>query len=67
MFHLDHKVALVTGAASGIGAAIAAVFAEAGAHVYVTDRDDAGARADTGSSRRASQRAATGPDATPPQ
>jgi NAD(P)-dependent dehydrogenase (short-subunit alcohol dehydrogenase family) len=47
MFHLDHKVALVTGAASGIGAAIAAVFAEAGAHVYVTDRDDAGARAQT--------------------
>lgn len=33
---------MVTGAASGIGAAIAEAFARAGAHVYVADRDDHG-------------------------
>ena len=37
MFSLRGKNALVTGAGSGIGAAIAKVFAEAGAHVIVTD------------------------------
>jgi NAD(P)-dependent dehydrogenase (short-subunit alcohol dehydrogenase family) len=37
MFSLKNKIALVTGAGSGIGAAIAAKFAEAGAHVFVTD------------------------------
>ena len=44
MFKLDNKVALVTGAGSGIGAAIAEVFAGAGAHVYVADRDEEGGR-----------------------
>jgi len=42
MFRLDNKIALVTGAASGIGAAIAEVFARAGAHVFVADRDEQG-------------------------
>ena len=42
MFNLTDKVAVVTGAASGIGAAIAARLAEAGALVYVADRDEAG-------------------------
>jgi len=42
MFRLDDKVALVTGAGSGIGAAIAELFAGAGAHVFVADRDEAG-------------------------
>jgi len=39
MFSLRNKTALVTGAGSGIGAAIAETFAHAGAWVFVTDRD----------------------------
>jgi NAD(P)-dependent dehydrogenase (short-subunit alcohol dehydrogenase family) len=37
IFELKGKSALVTGAGSGIGAAIAGTFARAGAHVFVTD------------------------------
>lgn len=47
MFSLKNKIALVTGAGSGIGAAIAHTFAEAGASVFVTDRDEAGGTATT--------------------
>ena len=43
-FDLEAKVAIVTGGASGIGAGIAAVLAEAGAIVVIADRDEAGAR-----------------------
>ena len=41
MFDLTGKIAVVTGAASGIGASIAECYAHAGAHVFVTDRDAA--------------------------
>jgi NAD(P)-dependent dehydrogenase (short-subunit alcohol dehydrogenase family) len=44
MFDLQGKMAVVTGAGSGIGAAIARVFAARGAHVAVVDRDDIAAR-----------------------
>jgi NAD(P)-dependent dehydrogenase (short-subunit alcohol dehydrogenase family) len=44
MFDLKGKMAVVTGAGSGIGAAIARVFAARGAHVAVVDRDQATAR-----------------------
>ncbi len=42
---LAKRVALVTGAASGIGHATAALFAELGAHVVLCDRDEAGVTA----------------------
>ena len=38
------KVALVTGAAAGIGLATARAFANAGASVIVADRDERGAQ-----------------------
>jgi len=40
MFSLKNKITLVTGAGSGIGAAIAEAFAQAGAYVFVTDREE---------------------------
>jgi NAD(P)-dependent dehydrogenase (short-subunit alcohol dehydrogenase family) len=40
LFSLQNKIAFVTGAASGIGAAIAETFAQAGATVWVADRDE---------------------------
>src|SRR5262245_13080168 len=52
-FDLKNKIALVTGAASGIGAAIAHTLARAGAHVVVTDREEAGGQATTDAIRQA--------------
>lgn len=40
MFNLENKIALVTGAASGIGEAIAVTLAHAGAFVYAADLDE---------------------------
>lgn len=45
MFGLDNRSALVTGAGSGIGAAVARAFAAAGARVLVTDIDEQAAKA----------------------
>ena len=48
MFSLKNKTALVTGAASGIGAAIAETFAQAGATVWIADRNEADGKAIAG-------------------
>lgn len=48
-FDLTGRVAVVTGAASGIGAGIGAVLADAGATVVIADRDRAGAEAQAAS------------------
>ncbi|HEV8542107.1 MAG TPA: glucose 1-dehydrogenase [Verrucomicrobiae bacterium] len=47
MFSLADKIALITGAGSGIGAAIAEVFGRAGAEVIVADLQEPGGRATT--------------------
>ncbi|MFM7099981.1 MAG: SDR family NAD(P)-dependent oxidoreductase [Verrucomicrobiota bacterium] len=45
MFSLAHRIALVTGAGSGIGQAITLTFARAGARVWVADRQEDAAQA----------------------
>src|SRR5438270_5148255 len=44
MFNLTGKVALVTGAAQGLGRAMALALAEAGADTLLVDRNEPGAR-----------------------
>ena len=45
MFNLHKKTALVTGGASGIGAAMAETFVQSGATVWIADRDEANGQA----------------------
>jgi NAD(P)-dependent dehydrogenase (short-subunit alcohol dehydrogenase family) len=59
MFDLRDRIAVVTGAGSGIGAAIAALFGRQGAVVAVLDRDDAAAAATTEAIHTAGGRAAS--------
>ncbi len=44
MFNLQNKIALITGGASGIGAALGEAFAQAGASVWIADQDEANGR-----------------------
>lgn len=44
MFRLDNKTAIVTGGGSGIGRAVAHVFAKQGANVFILDLDEQGGR-----------------------
>lgn len=58
VFRLDQKVAVVTGAASGIGRSVAEVLAEAGARVVLGDLDAEGAGAAAKAIREAGGEAA---------
>lgn len=57
MFDLTGKVALVTGAAQGIGRAMVLALAEAGADALLVDRNEVGARETAASIERSGRRA----------
>ncbi|MFF3467319.1 SDR family NAD(P)-dependent oxidoreductase [Streptomyces sp. NPDC001984] len=56
---LQRRVALITGAASGIGAAIADAYAAEGAHLFLADRNLEGAEATAARARTAGAKATT--------
>src|ERR1043166_6235949 len=59
LFDLTGKVALVTGAAQGMGRAMALALAEAGADALLVDRNEAGARETAASIKKLGRRATT--------
>ena len=61
MFDLTGQVALVTGAAQGLGRAMALALAEAGADALLADRNEAGARATAAAIQKLGRRAVAAP------
>jgi 2-keto-3-deoxy-L-fuconate dehydrogenase len=57
MFRLDHKNAIITGAGSGIGKAIALLFARQGATVFILDMDEGGGNSTAAAIRTADGKA----------
>jgi gluconate 5-dehydrogenase len=57
MFDLNGRVALVTGAAQGLGRAMALALAEAGADTFLADRNEDGVRQTADAVKRAGRRA----------
>ena len=66
MFDLTGKVALVTGAAQGMGRAMALALAEAGADALLVDRNEAGARETAAAIDETAAAARSWPDAMSP-
>ena len=56
MFQLDNRVALITGAATGLGAVIATVLAKQGADVAISDKPDVDLTSSIASARQAGRR-----------
>src|SRR5205809_1702990 len=61
LFNLTGRVALVSGAAQGLGRAMAVALAEAGAHTMLVDRNEAGARETAATIEKLGRRAVVAP------